>query len=383
MKKVLIAANLAGFASFLLSDIDILTEMGYEIHFMANCNVLPWNDTKIELIKRNVKIINVEIDSKNPFKIHNILEFFIIKKILKTENYSLIHCHTPIIGFIVRLAAKGFKNNNCKVIYTSHGFSFNKNSSKKSWFMFHNLEKIASKYCDAIITINNEDYKNALSFNTCKCYLINGVGVDLSKYSSNIKIRKEYRIKLGIGQDKIVVLSVGELSVRKNHQLIIKAISHLNDKERYIYVICGNGVDDKIKNELVLLSSKLGVNVLLLGFRKDIPEITNCSDIGAIPSLREGLGLAGIQSLACGVPLVGSNVQGIKDYIINNKTGYLFDAFDDIAAARAIKKLSNKHVRDSMKKNCLEMAQKYSIDISRKQRKDIYDEILGDNYDKH
>ena len=65
----------------------------------------------------------------------------------------------------------------------------------------------------------------------------------------------------------------------------------------------------------------------------DIPEITAISDIGVIPSIREGLGLAGVQSLAAGVPVIGSSVQGIKDYIVDGKDGYLCAPFDDTAFA--------------------------------------------------
>lgn len=65
------------------------------------------------------------------------------------------------------------------------------------------------------------------------------------------------------------------------------------------------------------------VRVIFLGFRKDIPEINRCADIAVLPSLREGLGLAGIEALASGVPVVGSDVQGIKDYVVDGETGYL------------------------------------------------------------
>lgn len=60
---------------------------------------------------------------------------------------------------------------------------------------------------------------------------------------------------------------------------------------------------------LVKLSENLNVRVLFLGFRTDIPEITNSADIAVLSSTREGLGLAGIEALACGVPVVGSAVQ--------------------------------------------------------------------------
>lgn len=113
-----------------------------------------------------------------------------------------------------------------------------------------------------------------------------------------------------------------------------------------------------------------------MGFRKDIPEINRCADIAVLPSLREGLGLAGIEALASGVPVVGSNVQGIKDYVIDGKTGYLCSPRDADAFADKIQLLSDKEARFSMRKACVEKAEEFRLDISHQQMKNIYKNLL-------
>ena len=75
-----------------------------------------------------------------------------------------------------------------------------------------------------------------------------------------------------------------------------------------------------------------------MGFRKDIPELCHAADISAFPSRIEGLGLAGIEAMAAGVPLVSSNVHGILDYVIDGKTGYTCDPDDLDGFAMAIDK---------------------------------------------
>ena len=87
------------------------------------------------------------------------------------------------------------------------------------------------------------------------------------------------------------------------------------------------------------------VRVKFLGFRKDIPELNKCADIAVLPSLREGLGLAGIEALASGVPVIGSRVQGIKDYVIDGKTGYLCSPLNADEFADKIKLLSDVNLR--------------------------------------
>ena len=93
-----------------------------------------------------------------------------------------------------------------------------------------------------------------------------------------------------------MLLSVGEMIERKNHQVIIKALGKLKRDDIY-YVICGKG---PLKEELERLSKSLGVHTVFLGFRRDIPELCNTADISAFPSRIEGLGLAGIEAMAAG-----------------------------------------------------------------------------------
>jgi glycosyltransferase involved in cell wall biosynthesis len=170
---------------------------------------------------------------------------------------------------------------------------------------------------------------------------------------------------------------VGELSERKNHRVIIEALSKLED-ERYVFLICGKamtnfGTYDFLKK----YAEEKNVRVKFLGFRKDIPELNKCADIAVLPSLREGLGLAGIEALASGVPVIGSRVQGIKDYVIDGKTGYLCSPLNADEFADKIKLLSDVNLRRSMKNACIDKAEEFRMDISHKQMSEIYEQLLA------
>ena len=371
-KRALILTNYVGFVSFLWNDIKLLTELGYDIHFAAY-NPSNINENELTKLKANqVLFINIPFDCKKPFSKINISAFRKIWTLLKKNQYDLIHCHTPIVGFLTRLAALQYRKN-VKVLYTAHGFAFSHLSSKKIWLKYYPLEVFASFFTDIIITINREDFAVAQKMYAKEVRYINGVGVDSNKYSTVSIDRDEYRKMIGVGKEQLMILSVGELSHRKNHQIIIKALSTLENKSRYVYVICGRSMESTGTEYLLKdLAKKEGVNLILLGFRHDIPMITHCSDIGAIPSIREGLGLVGIQSLCAGIPLVGSCVQGIKDYIIDGKTGYLNHPFDYNGFADKIKLLSDEKNRFSMKNDCIEIAKKFDNTISHKQMRDIY-----------
>lgn len=375
-KKALIAVNYIGFLHFLWHDIDMLNAMGYKVYCVGD-NMKQEEHTLKMLEERNATFIDIRLDSKSPLTRKNWNAYKQYKQLIEKEKFDLIHCHTPIVGLFVRLAARKLRHSGTKVIYTTHGLAYTHLSTWKERLKYCTIESLASRFCDAIITINKEDFESAQKLHCKNVYHINGVGVDVKRYSDVSINRDEYRKTLGIGKDKIMVLAIGELSARKNHAIIVEALAKLPDKQRYVYAICGRelttgGTTEKIKE----LAKQYNVDVRFLGFRKDIPMIVHCCEIGVIPSIREGLGLAGIQTLCAGIPLVGSNVQGIKEYVIDGKTGFLCNPYDTEGFANAIHKLSDNNLRLSMREACLNITKEFDVRISVEQRKQIYKEIL-------
>lgn len=132
------------------------------------------------------------------------------------------------------------------------------------------------------------------------------------------------------------------------------------------------GTGDEIRR----MSREYGVDTLFLGFRSDIPEVIKCADIGVMPSVREGLGLSGIEMLSEGVPLVGSDVQGIREYVIGDKTGYLCNPNDADAFAEGLRRLADAETRNRMRPHCKDIVKQFDISVSVKQRREIYNKVL-------
>lgn len=377
MKRALIVTALARFTkSFLTNDIITLQKMGYEVHCAANIHHAGAECMPAYFEDMNVVFHQIDFSSSKPVSFETLKSYKQMSELFKKEHFDLIHCHTPIAGTIARFAGRKQRKAGSIVIYTTHGFYFHKHSSKKNWMVFHTIEDIMSKYCDAIITINKEDYANAKKMHCKKVFYIPGVGVDTKRFHDAVVDRKLYRETLGIQQDQVLVLAVGELSHRKNHQIIIKALAKAQIPQA-VFMICGNAMTvANTKEELELLAKENGVSLRLMGLRDDIPQICKCADIGVMPSIREGLGLSGIEMLASGLPVIASNVHGIVDYIIDGVDGYLCDPFDDAEFATAIKKLLNTEQRKAMAENCLKAAEPFDVVHSRKAMQEIYRELL-------
>ncbi len=380
MKKALIVVNLAGFLNFLWNDIATLQSMQYEVSIAMNGKLMDGSDA-VEIQMLNQMKLNhyqVDFDTKSPLTKKNLLAYKQLRQILK-EGYDLIHCHTPIAGMLTRVAADKYRRKGAKVIYTTHGFTFTDKSPKKDWVLYYTVEAIMSHFCDAIITINHEDFRNAQKMHCKNVFIIPSVGLDNSRFN-NIQINRDaYRQELGVGEEDIMVLAVGELSVRKNQQVIIKAIHGLPDKERYVLVICGHAiVESTMEQDLRQLAKKLNVRIRLMGHRHDIPELNMCADVAVISSLREGFGMTGVEAMAAGTPVVGSDVQGIREYVVPGKTGYLCNPTDEMAFAKAIDKIvcMNKVEREIFRNECKKMALNFDVSKSKVEMSKIYRYLL-------
>ena len=156
---------------------------------------------------------------RNPIKLSNLKAYRSLKDIIDKGDYDIIHCHTPVGAMLTRLAAKTARKHGTKVFYTAHGFHFYRGAPAINWLLYYPVEKWLSLYTDVLITINNEDYERAKTFNAGKVCYVPGVGIDLNKFNVGHIDKAKKRREIGINTDDFVLLSVGELSKNKNHEL--------------------------------------------------------------------------------------------------------------------------------------------------------------------
>lgn len=383
MRKILIVSSVISFIEwFNKENVDYLhRDLNCEVHIACDSDYMADTDearTKAYISRiqdEGVILHNVCFD-RSPFGKRNFQAYRQIQRIIDENDFDLIHCHTPAASVLTRLAAHKARKKGTIVAYTCHGFHFHNAAPKKNWLLYYPVEKILSAFCDYLITINREDYNRALTFHAKHVRYIPGVGVDISQIMSTVVNKYEYKQSLGIPGEAVMILSLGELIERKNHEVIIRALARIDRNDIY-YAICGKG---PLRDELESLAYEVGLGdrVLFLGFRTDVPELCNTADISAFPSKIEGLGLAGIEAMAAGVPLISSNVHGILDYVINGKTGYACAPDDIEGFATAINLLANdKHLREEMRESCLEAVEPFEIGNALRKMQDIYREMLS------
>lgn len=305
--------------AFLIPHIKMLIDQGHQVDVAFNIE----QEVKREIIDMGCTVHQISFQ-RSPLNKDNFSAYQILKDIIIDEGYDLVHTHTPVASTIVRLVCKNMKNT--KVIYTAHGFHFFKGAPLINRLIYYPIERWLARYTDILITINKEDYESAKSFKAKKVEYIPGVGVDIDKYSA-VNVDKDLKRKeVGLPKGALVLLSVGELNKNKNHEIVIRALAEIKNTDTH-YVICGQG---GLGNYLRNLSKELDIEkqVHLLGFRKDIIELCKVSDVFVFPSFREGLSVALMEAMACGMPVVCSNIRGNLDLIEDGKGGYLVEPDD-------------------------------------------------------
>ncbi len=395
MKKALVHAHTAYMLTqFNIDNIKILQSLGYEVD-VACC----WQDDDSALSPEALKAARAKLDAlgvriietASLRKIFNFKELSKAYRQLKSEvdtnQYQIVHTQSPIGGVICRLACRHARNAfGTKVIYAAHGFHFFSGAPFKNWLVYYNVEKYCSKFTDMLITINKEDYNAALDFKARDVEYVPGAGVDTHKFVASEGARARVRQELGIDDDTIVLLSVGELIPRKNHEQVLYTISKLIDQDKLggsnstyniKYLIAGRG---KIYNELQKKISDLGIDqyVQLLGFRSDVADVFAASDIYVFPSFQEGLPVALMEAMSVGLPVICSSIRGNTDLISDGEGGYLFSPFEIESLQIALERiLQDKPVkRQLMGQRNIQIMENFDKQKVNSIMKELYEKVL-------
>lgn len=291
----------------------------------------------------------------------NFLAYRELKKIVKQNDYDIIHSHTPTGGVIARLVTITNRKNRPRVIYTTHGFHFYKGSSLLSWLMFYPIEKLLSYFTDDLVTINKEDYGVAKNkMHAKRTHYIPGVGVDLKKFSPvSLRQKEKIRKKNHYSTKDILLICVGELNKNKNQSVIIKALPHIKNPNLKLLLV-GTGEN---QSNLETLAYDLGVSdrVEFLGYRYDVDELYQMSDIAVSSSIREGLGLGIVEAMACGLPVLCSVNRGHSEIIIDAQNGKFFDPLNELDLLAKLKELLKSQSTNTREHNA-KSAQRFSIE---------------------
>ena len=371
MKKVLFAGSVVKthIMEFHIPFLRMFQQAGWETAVAARNDYEDPGDCVIPCCDRYYDIPF----ERSPLKPGNLRAYRDLKRVIDEGKYNLIHCHTPVGALLTRLAAFFFIYKGTKVIYTAHGFHFYRGAPILNWLVYFPAEWLCGFFTDVRITINREDSAVAQMHRVGGkvCY-VPGVGVDLDRFSGS---RETAREKLGIGKDEFVLLSVGEMTVNKNHRLALQALVLLRDKP-IRYVLVGRG--EQMEN-LQALARELEISnrVIFTGYRSDVPELYPAADAFFFPSIREGLYLSLMEAMASGLPSIVGKIRGNTDLIDDGVEGVYMPLTPE-GAAEAIEKLyDDPELRSRLGEAAREKVPRISAPELQERMREIYRDTLG------
>ncbi|MCC8028894.1 MAG: glycosyltransferase [Lachnospiraceae bacterium] len=385
MKKALVIATVSGFLmKFEMQDVRILQNLGYEVHYAANCDVPKYEFDPEELARSGVRLHSIPIE-KSPLRLRrNSRAIRMTEALIREEQIRLIHCHTPVGGVVGRLAGRRCRDMGIRVIYTAHGFHFYRGCPLKDLLIYRTAEKLLARDTDALVVINQEDYESASGFRlkeNGRVYRIPGVGLDPEKFHPfSDEHRREVRKRLGVREAQILFLSVGEINKNKNHITILKALERMRDEggdmSRYRYLVFGDGPE---RETLEYWTGQHGLRrtVSFPGYCNAPEEMYGAADLFFFPSRREGLGMAALEALACGVPVAAADNRGSGEYILPGENGWLcrWDAPEDyISAFRQWERLSPAE-KYAMREKCRDSVAGFDKKYAARVMEQVYTEL--------
>ncbi len=204
-----------------------------------------------------------------------------------------------------------------------------------------------------------ETFKNAYPKYSDKIrVIVNGVDVDRFNISVD---RDKLRSDWGISPAHFVIETVANFRRVKNHVCLIRALKQLSATYPQVRVLLvGQGFpqdDENSEGQVRDLIKMYGLQgkVIFTGFQNDIPSMLKISDVFCLPSFSEGLPVGVLEAMAAKIPVVGSDVKGINEIVLQENTGLLFSSDDENALAHALERLiKDTTLRDLISSNAYE-----------------------------
>ena len=262
-----------------------------------------------------------------------------LRRIIKQLKPDIVYAHSSKAGALARIADWGLKN---KVIYNPHGWAFNMQQSTKKKEMYKWVEKISAHFCDKIVCISDAEKESALREKICKPSKLQVIynGVDLEEIKNTVpKTRKE----LNIPEDAFVVGMVGRLSKQKAPDVFIKAAKLIKPKipNAYFLMVGDGELRDQI--EAMIHKFNLDSSFLITGWVDNPITYMKIMDVGMLLSRWEGFGLVLPEYMACGVPIIATNVDAIPNIVQDGKNGLLIKMDDYQDSAKKIREINKNY----------------------------------------
>ena len=324
--RVITRLNIGGPAIHVVNLCKYLPRSKYK-HILVFGTLSNYEGDMSYLLNRDIEAIRIETIKRNIFFFDDILSLFKLLLIIKKFNPDIVHTHTAKAGTLGRVAGLILnifrrKDKRIKLIHTFHGHVFKGYFGNTLTKIFILIERFLALFTDRIIVLSNIQYQEIIELlnikNKSKVRIIK-LGFDLDRFK-NIKVNKDHvrgNVLNVPYKDKFLIGMIGRLVSIKNHEMLLETVKILVRKgeiEKFFFIVIGDGED---RARLEALSNLKGISsyIKFVGWKRDIHLIYKALDAVVLTSINEGTPVSVIEAMACGVPVIATEVGGVPDLL--------------------------------------------------------------------
>jgi len=363
----------------------IISGLNSSFEFSLICGTEDFSDIEFNEIKHFCTLILIPSLKRNISPIKDYAAYRELYKTLKDLKPEIVHTHTSKAGILGRIAAKKAKID--FIIHSPHGNIYFPESRisgvpKCSYFLkiLQYMEKISGRNTNSLTVLSKHEKKineDLNLFESEKIIIIQN-GISCSKFSNNSNMDFSILpINIHSLKNSVVITFIGRLSPEKGVFLLLEAIEIILKNHSDVnlsIILVGDGPD---KCELEKFAKKLmmhyEIRIFLPGYSKRIREYLALSNIFVLPSFYEGFGLALVEAMAAGLPVIASASGGIPEIIEDNKDGLLFPVGNATRLAEKILQLLNSQkLQETLANKAILKARKFDIDRMLEKYAELY-----------
>ncbi|MGG1573849.1 N-acetyl-alpha-D-glucosaminyl L-malate synthase BshA [Fictibacillus sp. NRS-1165] len=305
----------------------LLAEKGHEIHFITSS--LPF---RLGKVYSNIFYHEVEVNNYSVFKYppYDLALASKMAEVAKREKLDIIHAHYAIPHAVCAFLAKQMTGEKLKIVTTLHGTDITVLGYDPS---LKEMIKFGIENSDAVTAVSN-----SLKDDT---YKLLGVKNEIQPIYNFVDEREYFKLEAthlkegyGIKPEEKVIIHISNFRSVKRVPDVIRAFHKIISKIPAKLLLIGNGPELTVACKLVE-ELHIEEHVLFLGKQENVAELFSISDLKLLLSEKESFGLVLLEAMACGVPVVGTNIGGIPEVILDGETGYICELGDIDGIAEA------------------------------------------------
>jgi len=307
-----------------------------------------------------------------------------LSAIVKTTEPTIVHSHTPIAGFVSRLAVRRVPaERRPAVAYTAHGFHFYEGGNPVTNALFLTAERVAGRWTDRLLVINGEDFAAAQRHRIVsrgRLVRMPGIGIDTHAWSPASVPPEETartRERLGIAPEVPIFVVVAELNQNKRQRDVLTALASMRHAEAHLLLL-GEG-PERSSLEATVAELGLGDRVHFLGFVRDVRTAVRTANALILPSGREGLARSVMEALALEVPVIASTARG-NDELLGTDSGILVPTSDVRGLAEAMDRVIDHpdEARAMGRRGRARMIERYDLELLIGLHEELYQGMLAE-----